>query len=158
MDPWDENTPECRRNYLAALDNELLTGIVELSGWTCFMVRAVNDAFVAGAWLSALLTSVAAIETHLRTELRQDRYSLQQLIEESGLNPSVREEIHSLRRVRNAYVHVDGPWDDAVFEWDDGAMHQQLREQTFDAMRTLRHVLYAWQIGRTAASHNANHE
>jgi len=147
MDPWDENTPESRSAYLAHLDEELLPGVVDLSEWTRFIVGAVNEAFVAGAWLPALLTAVSALETHLRVEMQTDAMPLHALIEQYGISRDLREEIHALRRLRNAYVHVDAPWEDGIFEWHSDSRREALREEAFDAMRTLRQVLYYWQLG-----------
>lgn len=67
-----------RWDYLFALDDELLRGGVMLSEWCSFIVREADIAFVHGAFLATILTTVSAIETYLRAEYStgQKKYSL----------------------------------------------------------------------------------
>ena len=53
-------------DYINQLDDELLLGGVMLSEWSTLIARDAEIAFCKGANLSAIITSSAVIESHLR--------------------------------------------------------------------------------------------
>ena len=99
--------------YILELDEELLKGGVILSEWTTFQAKDAEIAFCSGAYLSSILSSQAAIESHLRydhvTILKSKRLSFYDLINRSYLTEEIKEELHELRRFRNKWVHVNDP-------------------------------------------------
>jgi len=57
-----------RWSHLTTLDDQYLKGGVILSEWCSFIIRDADVAFVNGAHLVPILTSVSGIETYLRSE------------------------------------------------------------------------------------------
>lgn len=93
---------EERWDHLVALDEELLKDGVILSEWCSFIVRETDLAFVSGAHLASILTSVSAIETYLRSEYgEKSRTRLIDLIEKASLNSALTKDLHTLRQYRN---------------------------------------------------------
>ena len=90
---------EAKWAYITALDDELLKGGATMSEWCAFIVRECDYAFVAGANLATVITSVAAIETYLRAEYAAGkRIRLADLIDQSPIAQELREDIHKLRK------------------------------------------------------------
>jgi hypothetical protein len=51
-------------------------------------------------------------------------------------------EIHTLRKFRNKWVHIDDPWtDDELLEKPE-AIEDELEKMAFFAVRTLRKTIY----------------
>jgi hypothetical protein len=131
--------------YLLSLDEELLKGGVMLSEWCTVLIKDADTAFIAGAYVSVVLTSVSAIETYLRAEGAESKQRLVQLIEGSTLDSSVKSELHSLRRYRNRWVHVEDAFNDERLLQQPDVVETELEAQAFSAMRTLRRVMYSSQ-------------
>jgi len=136
------NTDE-RRSYLAELDEQLLKGGAILSEKSAFVVRNADLAFVHEAHLAAVLTAVAAIETHLSAEDPHNRQRLVGLIDSSALDPELKAELHVLRKFRNSWVHVDDPWDDAELLDQSEAAEDHLQEMAGRALVALRKTIYS---------------
>lgn len=99
--------------HLIALDEELLQGGVALSEWCSLIMREADIAFTKGAYLAAILTSVAGIESHLRSEQPQsDNAKLVGLINQAQLDADLKADLHVLRKYRNKWVHIESPWED----------------------------------------------
>lgn len=136
--------PNERWDHLNALDDELLKGGVILSEWCTFIVRDTDTAFVQGAHLACILTAVAGIETFLRSEVSDTaRRSLADLIDEVVLDPELRVDLHTLRRYRNKWVHVNDPWEDGELLDAPAKMEAELETMAFFAARQLRRTIYA---------------
>ncbi|MDF9435854.1 hypothetical protein M1C61_15295, partial [Chromohalobacter israelensis] len=102
-----------RWNHILSLDEELLKGGVILSEWCSFIVRESDLAFVHGANLASILTAVSGIETYLRSEYtKKERSTLFELINGAPIADDLRSDLHTLRKYRNKWVHVNDPWDD----------------------------------------------
>ena len=140
---------EAKWDYLLKLDDELLRGGVVLSEWATFLVRDADTAYCAGAHLSALLAAQSAIEAHLRYEYEnrspRQASTLYDLIESSPLHPDLRQELHSLRRYRNRWVHVRDPHEDADLLSRPEYHEAELERLATKAMRAMRQVLYLEQ-------------
>lgn len=129
--------------YLSKLDDELLKGGVILSEWSIFIVQQADYAFVSGAPLASILTAVAAIETHLRSEYGDSKTrTLYDLIERSPLKEELRIELHTLRKYRNKWVHVDDPNTDQELLAEPVRFEKELDDMARAAARTLRKTLY----------------
>ena len=136
--------PNKRWDHLTALDDELLKGGVMLSEWCTFIIRDTDTAFVHGAHLACILTAVAGIETFLRSEIPDGaRRSLAELIYEVVLDPELRVDLHTLRRYRNKWVHVNDPWQDGELLEAPEKMEAELEVMAFFAARQLRRTIYA---------------
>lgn len=99
--------------FINELDDELLNGGATMSEWCVLIVRECDYAFVAGANLATIITAVAAIETYLRAEYAcNHRIHLTDLIDQSPINQSLRDQIHNLRKYRNKWVHISSPEND----------------------------------------------
>jgi len=99
--------------HLVALDKKLLKGGVILSEWCSFIVREADIAFANGAHLASILTAVSGIETHLRSEYSETgKERLVELINHSAIKSDLKADLHTLRKYRNKWVHVDDPWED----------------------------------------------
>lgn len=133
LDRWD---------YLLALDDELLLGNVVLSEWAGFVVRQADTAFAMGADLASILTTVCAIETHLRAEYGNNSDRLSQLIDRAGVDEGLRADLHDLRRYRNRWVHVDSPQEDSEVLEHPERFEAELAAKAGLAARLLRRTLY----------------
>lgn len=133
---------EDRWSYLVSLDEELLLGSVLLSEWAAFVVREADTAFALGADLASILTSVAAIETHLRAEYGDKSDRLVELINLAAIDEGLRAELHDLRRYRNRWVHVDAPSEDSMVLENPERFEEELAIEAERAARVLRRVLY----------------
>jgi hypothetical protein len=128
---YSKNEEE-RWEFINALDEEYLKGGVILSEWCTFIVRSADEAFVAGAFLASILTAVASIETHLRSECGHNaRRTFSQLIDACGLAQTMIEELHTLRRYRNRWVHVNDPWDDSSLIDEPEKHERELEDMAF---------------------------
>lgn len=139
-------TEKQRRNHITRLDEETLAGKVFLSPWCTFIVGETDAAFIGGAFLAAILTAVAAIETWLRAEHRaSERRGLSELIDEAAIDDDLRQDLHRLRRYRNGWVHVNDPWDDARLTRSPAGLRDELERTALFAVTTLRRVIFAHQ-------------
>ncbi|HAS6863413.1 TPA: hypothetical protein GRI37_22770 [Vibrio parahaemolyticus] len=94
---------------------------------------------MTGAYLGAILTAVAGIETHIRGEL-QSKKRLVELINDYEINDHIKQQLHELRKYRNSWVHVD-----MTEEQDEFAdkIRDELKENAYKSIRLLRQVLYS---------------
>ncbi|QNH05157.1 hypothetical protein HNQ27_21185 [Pseudomonas sp. B11D7D] len=129
--------------HLVALDDELLKGGVILSEWCTFIVRDADTAFANGAHLAAILTAVSGIETYLRSEYsKTGRERLVELINIAEIDASLKTDLHTLRKYRNKWVHVDNPREDEELLEHPETVEDELEEMAFFAVRALRRTIY----------------
>ena len=134
---------EERWSHLIALDEELLKGGVILSEWCSFIVREADLAFVSGAHLASILTAVSGIETYLRSEYAtSQKKKLFKLIDESQIDDDLKRDLHTLRKYRNKWVHVEEPWKDQKLLESLEIYESELEKMAFFAIRTLRRTIY----------------
>lgn len=139
-------TPNARVDLLLALDDELLKGGVILSEWCTFIVKDADTAFVAGAFLASILTSMSAIETYLRAENPElGKSRIVDLIDESDLPNDLKNDLHCLRRYRNQWVHVKDPADDGALLMEPEQIESELERMACLAVRALRRTIYSVQ-------------
>lgn len=132
-----------RWEHLVALDEELLKGGVILSEWCSFIVREADTAFVGNAHLASILTAVSGIETYLRSEYsKTGKERLVELINQSPIPQKLKENLHTLRKYRNKWVHVDEPWDDAGLLDRPEETDRELEKMALFAVRALRETIY----------------
>jgi hypothetical protein len=135
--------------YILELDDELLTGGVTLSEWSTFLIRNADIAFCSGANLAAILTAVAGIESHLRFEYCDSscgkRQGLYDLIESSPIGDQLAQELHSLRKYRNQWVHVNEPKDDQALLESPSIIEEEIEDVAKNAIKLLRKVIYLEQ-------------
>lgn len=132
-----------RETYINDLDNELLKGGVSLSEWCTFIVRDADTAFIAGAYLATIITSMAGIETHLRSENADyERMSFFDLIEASPISLSLKLDIHILRKYRNQWVHIACPQNDYDILEQPTKYENALKENAIKSIRVLRETIY----------------
>jgi cell division FtsZ-interacting protein ZapD len=132
-----------RWEHLCRLDEELLKGGVILSEWCNFIVCEADTAFANGTFLASILTSVSGIETYLRSEYaitKKDR--LVDLINRSPLKDDLKDDLHTLRKYRNTWVHVESPWDDQELVARPEIKEGELERMAFFAVRLLRRTIY----------------
>lgn len=136
------NTAE-RWAHLVALDEELLKGGVILSEWCSFIVREADTAFTNGAHLAAILTAVSGIETYLRSEHAvRGSERLVALINRASIPSDLKNDLHTLRKYRNRWVHVDDPWNDSDLLEKPEDTVRELERMAFFAARALRRTIY----------------
>ena len=128
---------------IVALDEELLKGGVILSEWCSFIVREADVAFASGAYLASILTAVSGIETYLRSEYAETgKERLVDLISRASIGTDLKNDLHSLRKYRNKWVHVDEPWNDASLLERPEEAEQELERMALFAARVLRRTIY----------------
>jgi len=137
---------EERWNYILSLDDDFLKGGVILSEWCSFIVRESDLAFVHGANLASILTAVSGIETYLRAEYAEkDQSTLFELINSAPIADDLRSDLHTLRKYRNKWVHVNDPWDDQRLLNAPEESEKELEEMALFAAKILRRIIYANQ-------------
>ena len=73
-----------RELYFATLEESLLKGGATFSEWCILIAKSIYISFINEADLATIITSVACIETYLKSESPQDKNkSLMQLINEA---------------------------------------------------------------------------
>src|SRR3546814_1359544 len=123
-------TDDERWYLILFLDDDLLIGGVILSEWCCFIVKEADTAFARGANLASILTSVSGIETYLRSEYGENRNkSLFDLIESAPIEPSLRSDLHKLRKYRNKWVRVGDPWDDVDIQTNPEKYEKEIEDR-----------------------------
>ena len=133
--------------FIAALDDELLKGGTSVSEWCALIVRDCDFAFVGGANLATVITAAAAIETYLRAEYADGkRIRLADLIDTAPIQQELRDDIHSLRKFRNTWVHVAVPEDDEEIQRNPVVYEEQLEDWAKRAQRILRRTIYENQL------------
>lgn len=134
---------EERWDHLIALDEELLKGGVILSEWCTFIVRESDTAFARGAFLASILTAVSGIETYLRSEYdNNERKNLYDLINQASIEDELKQDLHTLRKYRNKWVHVNDPWNDENLIESPEEFEKELEQMAFFAARALRRTIY----------------
>lgn len=136
-------TKEERWQYLVDLDERLLQGGVILSEWATFLIKDTDLAFVGGAYLATILTGLAGIETHLRTEGESRHHRLVELIGESDMAEDLKQELQTLRKYRNKWVHIASPWDDDALLDSPEGQESELEEMAKRCAVALRGTVYS---------------
>lgn len=131
--------------FILSLEEELLKGGVILSEWATRISQEATESFVNGHHLATLLTAMAAIETHLRSESCDAKTRLQDLINEATLDDSLKSEIHVLRRYRNRWVHVTEPWADNPLLETPEIVENDLFEMSKRSIAAMMRVLFSIQ-------------
>lgn len=143
-------TEKQKWEYINRLDEELLLGGVVLSEWTTFLAKDAEIAFCSGAYLSSILASQAAIESHLRYEYFSDnntkKWSLFNLIENSQLDNTLKSELNDLRVYRNKWVHVNEVEEDSQLLEKPEYYEAELFEISKRAIKSMLRVLYSNQL------------
>lgn len=139
-------TEKQKWDYILNLDEKLLQGGVMLSEWTTFLVKDAEIAFCTGAYLSSILSSQAAIESHLRYEYfdpaKTKGWTFYKLIEQSQLDRGLKASLHDLRRYRNRWVHVNDPTDDSDLLGRPGYFENELAKVAKITLKTMLRTLY----------------
>lgn len=136
-------TEEEHWEYIVALDDELLKGGVILSEWCSLIVRESDTAFASGAFLAAILTAVSGIETYLRSEYTDTgKERLVELINKAGIDENLKNDLHTLRKYRNKWVHIESPWEDKALLEQPTVIEDELEKMAFFALRVLRRTIY----------------
>lgn len=135
-------TKDDKWQYLVELDEELLKGGVILSEWATFLIKSADIAFINNAYLASILTGLAGIETHLRSEDVSDNQRLVDLINNSELEDGLKKELHILRKYRNKWVHVSDPWDDDSLLTEPEKYESELNEMAKRCEVALRRTIY----------------
>ena len=128
--------------YLVELDDTLLQGGVILSEWATFLVKDADLAFVSGAHLASIITGLAGVETHLRSEGGSSKQRLVDLIEQSDLDEDLKQELQILRKYRNKWVHVAEPWKDGALLDSPEKHGAELEEMAKRCAVALRRTFY----------------
>ena len=129
--------------YLESLDQELLLTCVVLSEWCSFIFRESDIAYAHSANLAAILTAVSGAETFLRSKFADSkRERLTELIDKALIRRDIKADLHTLRRYRNRWVHVESPWTDEALLDSPGPVEQELEDMATFAVRVLRRLIY----------------
>ena len=137
---------ESRWAHLVKLDDELLKGGVAFSEWCTFVVKDADIAFANGAYLSAIVMGLSAMETYLRSEANAGRSSLYELIETSDLRSGLKDRLHELRKFRNKWVHVNDPNNDEMLLEKPEVHENEIEKMALISMRAVREILYSNQF------------
>ncbi|HOX44447.1 MAG TPA: hypothetical protein PK668_12660 [Myxococcota bacterium] len=136
-------TEEEKWKFLESLDEQFLVGGVILSEWATYLIRDADTAFSRGAPLASIITGLAGVETHLRSEAGDSRKRFVDLIEESDLEDGLKQELHCLRKYRNKWVHVDKASDDLELLESPERHLLELEEMACRCSVALRRTIYS---------------
>ena len=136
-------TEEEKWQYLADLDEQLLQGGVILSEWATFLIKDADAAFAHGVYLASILTSMAGVETQLRSEGSGSKQRFVELIDVSDLENDLKQELHVLRKYRNKWVHVADPWDDNSLLESPEKHEAELEDMARRCAVALRRTIYS---------------
>ena len=136
-------TEEEKWQYLIDLDERILQGGVILSEWATFLIRDADTAVACNASLASIITGLAGVETHLRGEGGGSEQRFVDLINESDLEEDLKEELHTLRKYRNKWVHVTDPWDDDFLLELPEKHEAELEDMARRCVCALRRTIYA---------------
>lgn len=133
-----------REEYFLAQEDELLKEGAAFSEWCTFISKSVYDAFVNGADLATIITALVCIETYLKTEnVGSKNKNLAQLIdEEPFLSDDEKEQLHTLRKYRNGWVHADR-LDDTDLLKNEEPYYKELENMAFLSIKMLLTVLFS---------------
>lgn len=133
-----------REDYILEQEELLLKGGAAFSGWCTFILKSVYEAFICGADLATVITSMACIETYFRTEsMYTGKMSLAKMIdEESFLSKDEKLQLHELRKYRNRWVHLH-ELDDSDISNDEDKYLEEAEKMSFMAIRLLLTVLFS---------------
>lgn len=139
-------TEQDKWKFINKLDEELLKGGIMLSEWSTFLISDADVAFTSGAHLSAILTSLAAVESHLRYEYDNNKNRrLVDLIDEASIEGDLHEDLHLLRKYRNKWVHVNDPWQDDDLLTNPDKYGEELEKMACLAIKSMRRCIYTTQ-------------
>lgn len=65
-----------------------------------------------------------------------------ELINQAGIDADLKTDLHTLRKYRNKWVHVDSPWEDEELVKNPKFIEGELEEMAFFAVRLLRRTIY----------------
>lgn len=141
---------EERWNYLLQLDEKLLVGGAVISEWTTFLVRDTDIAFCSGANLATILVGQAAIEAYLRyayiSSSQGNNEGFYTLIELAPISLNLKSRLHTIRKYRNRWVHVNEPQkDDNLLERPE-YYEQELEKMALLTVTVLREIIYLEQF------------
>lgn len=138
-----------RWNHLSSLEDEYLVGGYIQSEIVSELVRNAQLAFVYDAPIAAILSTQAALEAHLRWEFWPGERSasgfanlIDRAFNEGLIDSTIRTRLHWLRKIRNKWVHVVDPTDDAELLDSPDMSMRVLRRQARLSMQLLARVLY----------------
>lgn len=138
---------EDKWEYINQLDDELLLGGVVLSEWTTFLAKDSETAYCSGAYLSSILSSQAAIESHLRYDYFNSSetrgWSFFELIEKSDLDDNLKNELRILRKFRNKWIHVNDPSNDEDLLKRPEYYEDELADFSMLTIKTMLKILYS---------------
>ncbi len=138
---------EDKWEYINQLDDELLLGGVVLSEWTTLLAKDSETAYCSGAYLSSILSSQAAIESHLRYDyfysVDTKGWSFFELIEKSDLVDDLKCELNILRKFRNKWIHVNDPSNDEDLLERPKYYENELADFSTVTIRTMLKILYS---------------
>ena len=138
----NRNERECF--WVAQEENHLLGGVA-FSEWCTFISKSVYDAFVNGADLATVITSLACIETYFKTENMEDKNKSLAQIDESNFSKEDRNNLHLLRKYRNSWVHSDRI-DDKEILLDDTRFISEAEKMAILSVKMLLKVLFLKNI------------
>lgn len=136
-------TKEQKWQYLIDLDDQLLQGGAVLSEWATFLIKDADIAFTGGAHLACIIAGLAGVETHLRGGSGGSKLRFVELINDSDLEDDLKQELHTLRKYRNNWVHVADPWDDTSLLESPEKHEMELQEMARRCEVALRRTIYA---------------
>ena len=131
---WEE-----RRDWFERLAEPESGGYL-LGEQSTALVGDIQSAFCVGAWIAVVILAAAAIDGHLReVEFPNAKGNAQKLIDQSGGDSR----LHSLRKRRNALVHVNRP-SVAITVEQQCTDRNQLEQEARSAVRIMFEVIYAF--------------
>jgi hypothetical protein len=131
---WEE-----RREWFECLAEPKNGGYL-LGEQSTALVGDIQSVFCAGAWVAVVILAAAVVDGHLReAEFPDAQGNAQKLIDQAGGDPR----LHSLRKRRNALVHVN-PTNAAITVGQQYTDRNQLEHEARSAVRLMFEVIYAF--------------
>ena len=103
----ENNKTNKREQILLDIQDDVLKGGICVQDWTTFQLENAYISYCAGANLSCIVMCQATIESFMRDDEQLSDRSFYDLIENSSYNQDMKEKLHTLRKYRNKWTHIN---------------------------------------------------
>ena len=103
----ENNKTNKREQTLLDIQDDVLKGGICVQDWTTFQLENAYISYCAGANLSCIVMCQATIESFMRDDEQLSDRIFYDLIENSSYNQDMKEKLHTLRKYRNKWAHIN---------------------------------------------------
>jgi hypothetical protein len=125
--------------FIKQVEDHQGVGSYVISEQACALIAEVQTVFCAGAWLAVIVLALAVVEAQFREiEFPHEKGNMETLLKNEGVN----QELHKLRKRRNALLHLNT--DNAAITVDQQWANRDKLEA--DARKAIKLIFEAFYI------------